>query len=416
MVAFHFPPFAGSSGVQRTLRFVQQLPPLGWAPIVLTAHPRAYEQTSHDLLRDVPDDVPVSHAFAVDAARHLTVAGRYPGWLARPDRWMNWKFDAVRRGLHLIRRHRPDVLWSTYPLATAHVIGHALHRLSGIPWVADFRDPMAQDGYPAEPSTWRAYKKIEASAMRRASCCVFTTPGAARAYRDRYADAAARVEVIENGYDEESFAGLAPRPQLREGPCVVLHSGVVYPSERDPTALFAALAALKQVSGVTAKQLLVRFRAPVHEDMIRRLAQQYAVQDLIEIRPSLPYRDALAEMGSVGALLVLQAQNCNEQIPAKAYEYLRAGRPIVGLTDAAGDTAGLLRSAGVPYLASLRDGHAIAAVLARLRADWLAAREVLPRPESVAAASREARARQLAALLTSIKLARTGAQVRRGSR
>ena len=54
MIAYHFPPLAGSSGIQRTLRFVQHLPALGWKPVVLTADPRAYERTSEDLVRDVP--------------------------------------------------------------------------------------------------------------------------------------------------------------------------------------------------------------------------------------------------------------------------------------------------------------------------------------------------------------------------
>ena len=91
MIAYHFPPLAGSSGIQRTLRFVQHLPAFGWEPSVLTADPRAYERTSDDLDAEVPPEVPVVCAFALDTARHLSVAGRYPGFLARPDRWLTWR-------------------------------------------------------------------------------------------------------------------------------------------------------------------------------------------------------------------------------------------------------------------------------------------------------------------------------------
>ena len=76
MIAYHFPPLAGSSGIQRTLRF----------PLVLTADPRAYERTSDDLLDEVPSGLVVERAFALDTARQLSVRGRYLGWLARPDR------------------------------------------------------------------------------------------------------------------------------------------------------------------------------------------------------------------------------------------------------------------------------------------------------------------------------------------
>ena len=412
MVAYHFPPLAGSSGIQRTLRFAQQLPHLGWSPLVLSANARAYERTSSDLLDELPATVPIRRAFALDTARHLTVRGRYLAWMARPDRWVSWRFDAVRQGLQMIKAHRPQVIWSTYPIATAHLIGHALHRRTGLPWVADFRDPMAQDGYPEDPVTRQAYLDIERAAMQHAACCVFTTPGAARTYRQRYPQAPARVEVIENGFDEESFAGL-PAANTdgtdatdATGPLTLLHSGIVYPSERDPTALMAALALLRDQHGLTPKMLCLRFRAAVHDDLLRSLAAANGVEGFIHIAPAVPYRAALSEMTSVGALLVLQAANCNEQIPAKLYEYLRAGRPVVGLADPAGDTAAALRHAGVPYLAPLDNAAAIATQLARLLEDHRAGRAAVPAPAAVAAASRVARTQTLAALLDDVAAAK----------
>ena len=178
MVAYHFPPLAGSSGIQRTLRFVQQLPAHGWQALVLTTKAMAYQQVSADLDAEVPAGTKVERAFALDTARHLAVRGRHLGALARPDRWMTWKYDAVRRGLRLIREQRPQAIWSTYPIATAHAIGAELQRASGLPWIADFRDPMAQQGYPADPATWRQFSAIESNAAERASLCTFTTPSA----------------------------------------------------------------------------------------------------------------------------------------------------------------------------------------------------------------------------------------------
>ena len=77
MIAYHFPPLAGSSGIQRTLRFVRHLPAFGWQPLVLSAHPRAYERTSNDLTEDIPAGTVVRRAFALDTARHLSLGGRY---------------------------------------------------------------------------------------------------------------------------------------------------------------------------------------------------------------------------------------------------------------------------------------------------------------------------------------------------
>lgn len=403
MVAFHFPPLAGSSGIQRTLRFVQQLPQHGWQPLVVTAHPRAYERTSTDMLGEIPEGTVVRRAQALDTARHLSLRGRYLAALARPDRWMTWKWDAIRQGLDLVRTYRPDVLWTTYPLATSHAIGLVLHQRTGLPWVADFRDPMAQEGYPSDPQVWAAFKRIESETAARASACCFTTPSAARTYRERYAARADRMLVLENGYDESTFAraeaSLQDRTPLNPGCLTLLHSGIVYPSERDPTQLIEALGRLR-LRGIDGSRLRIRFRAAMADDLLRTLAAKHGVEDIVELLPPIPYADALAEMLRADALLVMQASNCNEQVPAKVYEYLRAGRPIVTLTDPAGDTWGVLRGAGLSTVARLDSAEEIAAVL-----DGLLLRGFqgcLADREATAAASRSARTAELAALLNRV--------------
>jgi Glycosyl transferase 4-like domain len=234
MIAYHFPPLAGSSGIQRTLRFVQQLPALGWQPMVLTTTTGAYERIDDELSTDVPAGTLVRRAWALDTARHLSIGGRYPGAWARPDRWSSWKWDAVRQGMKLIQQFKPSAIWSTYPIATAHVIGAELQRRSGLPWIADFRDPMAQDGYPADPKTWHQFEAIESLAAHRAALCTFASPGATQEYITRYPFAAARMRTLENGYDEDTFAKaegrLTTRMPLIAGRMTLLHSGIVYPS------------------------------------------------------------------------------------------------------------------------------------------------------------------------------------------
>jgi glycosyltransferase involved in cell wall biosynthesis len=407
MVAFHFPPLAGSSGIQRTLRFAQHLPALGWHPIVLTAHPRAYEATSGDLTAEIPPDAIVRRAFALDASRHLAIRGRYPAIAARPDRWVSWWLGAVPEGLRLIRRHRPDVIWSTYPIATAHAIGATLARRSGLPWIADFRDPMAQEGYPADPLTWRRFAEIEARAIREAALSVFATPGAARTYRERYPDVPAdRFRVIENGYDEETFAaaelGLATRRPLVAGRMTLLHSGIVYPSERDPTALLAALRRLLDRGALDPAGVRIRFRAPGQGSHLARLIAEQRLDSLVEVAPSLPYREAIEEMLLADALVVLQASNCNDQVPAKLYEYARAGRPILALTDPAGDTAATARSFRLDAIAPLDSVEEIERALPVFLDAVKRSTARLPEPRAVAAASRRARSQELLALLEEV--------------
>jgi glycosyltransferase involved in cell wall biosynthesis len=403
MIAFHFPPLAGSSGIQRTLRFAQQLPRFGWEPLVLSAAPLAYERVDEDLIAEVPADTVVRRAFALDSARHLALGGRYLARLARPDRWISWKFDGIRQGMQLIRRYRPQLIWSTYPIATAHVIAAELQRRSGLPWVADFRDPMAQDGYPADARTWQRFHEIEQTAVSRAALSMFTTPGAVQCYRDRYPAFRDRMMLLENGFDEESFVRAERDPAIAQPLCAgsltLLHSGIVYPDERDPSHLFEALARMRRAGRLPCGRLRIRFRAAVHEQLLQSLAARYGVQDVIETLPAIGYAPALTEMLRADGLLLLQAANCNEQIPAKVYEYLRAGVPILCLADSRGDTQDVMRRAGLDTCAGIDKPGEIAELLERFIADPRA----LPRARDAHGASRLARTATLAAQLDRLR-------------
>lgn len=406
MVAFHFPPLRGSSGIQRTLKFAQYLPQSGWTPIVLSAHPRAYANTGDDQMGDIPAGTVVKRAFALDTKRHLSLRGQYLGWLALPDRWVGWCLGAVPAGLALIRRHRPQVLWSTYPIASAHLIGLLLQRLSGLPWVIDMRDPMTDEGYPANPATRRAYLWIEKLALRHCTRVVCTTPGAIASYRKRFPELPqARFCLIENAFDEENFNDAESLPATAseaDAPFVLVHSGIIYPSERDPGPLFAALAALQQQGHLNAANFRLVLRATAHDDYLARMIAEAGIGELITLAPRVSYREALAEMVSAGGLLLLQASNCNHQIPAKLYEYLRARRPLLALTDPVGDTAATLRQAGINTIAALDARDDIMAALLRFMALARTGQAPLASDACIAANSRLARTRALAALLDDI--------------
>src|ERR1043166_1424165 len=357
MIAYHFPPLRGSSGIQRTLKFSSYLPQFGWQPIVLTPHARAYEKTGMDQMSEVAQGMPVWPAFPLDTARHLSIRGRYPHMLALPDRWASWLLGAVPVGLRMIRKYRPEVIWSTYPIATAHLIGLMLHRITGIPWLADFRDPMTDSGYPPDPARRRVYTWIERHAVNESAHAVVTTPGTMRMYRERFPDLpASRFSIIENGFDEENFEQAGARstgPISQDRPLVLVHSGTLYPSERDPRAFFAALSALLRSGRISAASLRVVLRATYHDAYIQPLIDQHGIGEVVHLAPPIGYQEALEEMLAADGLIVFQATNCNHQIPAKLYEYLRARRPILGLTDPLGDTAGVLRSAGIDTIAAL---------------------------------------------------------------
>jgi len=406
MVAFHYPPVRGSSGVHRTLAFSRHLRDHGWEPVVLTVHPRAYPSTGDDQMGDIPEGMRVERAFALDTERHLSLFGRYPLSLALPDNWASWYWGGVRAGLRLIRELRPSALWSTYPIATAQWIARTLHRKSGLPWVADLRDSMTEPGYPSQPRRRESFLKLERGIVAEAARVVFTAPGARAMYAARYPEVpAGRWQVIPNGYDERAFegaSGAGAPPGSGDGPLLLLHSGVLYPSERDPTAFYGAIADLMRSGEVTPGSVQVRLRASGSDAHHQRLIDEHGIGAIAKLEPPIPYRAALAEMLAADGLLVFQASNCNHQIPAKIYEYIRARRPILALTDPAGDTAGVMREAGLGTVAPLDSRDGIRTMLSRFLAAVRRGEAGLPGDEVVESHSRASRTVLLASLLDSV--------------
>lgn len=380
LIAYHYPPCVGSSGLQRTLAFSRYLPQQGWAPVVLTCTDGAYAQTSAAQLKDIPPQARVVRAWARDASRMLRVGGRYPFAATLPDRWLSWFPHAVWSGVRAVRRYGVSCIWSTYPIASAHLIGNAIARITGLPWIADFRDPMVEldaatgEQFPVEPRLRRARLRVESKVVARAARLVFCTETARRICLDRYPQLPAeRTCVIENGYNEELFAevaGVSRAAALDSAAVKLIHSGTIYPGrDRGPDALFAAIRELAARSVIRPGTFTLVLRATNCDEHLRKLVEQTGIAPFVQLAPAIPYREALAEMMQTTALLVLQGSTSNAAVPAKLYEYLRAGRPILALTDSAGETAATLRRAGGAYLAALDDSAAIGERLHELLRD-----------------------------------------------
>ena len=351
----------------------------------------------------------MARAFAMDTARHLSIRGSYARWMSLPDRWITWWPGAVAAGLRLLRRHRPDVIWSTYPIATAHLIGLTLQRMSGLPWVADFRDPMKEvdpntgEEFPEDPAIRKVNGWIEKPAVEHCRKAVFTTPGALKMYASRFPGIPqTRWTVIPNGYDEEDFTAVESSVRFdaqHNGPVVLLHSGHLYPHVRDPKCFFAALSDLRRAGRVTPATLKVVLRASGFDDLYRPQLESLGIADMVFLEPPISHQQSIIETLKADGLLIFQAINCNQQIPGKLYEYLRTRRPILAIADRGGDTAEVLRAEGIDSISSLHSKTDIAEGLMKFLSTL---RNGNHRPRSVEQYSRRARTQELAQLLDSV--------------
>jgi hypothetical protein len=407
MIAFHFPPAAMGSGHLRTLAFARHLPALGWEPTVLSATRAAYTHVNLSNNELIPDGCRVQRAFSLDSGRHLAIRGRYPGFLAAPDRWASWWPAAVWHGLRLIRQHHVEAIWSTYPIMTAHGVARTLSRRTGLPWIADFRDPVPNLVPGGNRYTAAAQARMERAVLRDATRIVFTTPGAMHDYAERYpeASAASKLSVIENGYDEAAFEGISdPVSKNGQKPLIMVHSGLLYPDGRNPLPFFNALAQLKAAGRIKEGDLKVILRASGSVDAYAREIERLGLAGLVALGPSISHREALAEQAEADALLLFQGEKFDRQIPAKVYEYLRVGRPIFALVGANGDTAAVLRETGGAELAPIDDADVIATRLVKFIDALLAGRAPAARPEAVARRSRREGAAILGNMLNQVVL------------
>jgi glycosyltransferase involved in cell wall biosynthesis len=267
-------------------------------------------------------------------------------WL--PDANLGWLPLAVQQGLRIVREERPRAILTTSPPHTAHLVGLWLARITGLPWLADFRDPwVANPGKPRFVRTGLSDafdRRMERTVVRRARAVVVTTdPFHARLAEQYPGEAPAKFITIPNGFDPDDFATLPP-----PGPSdrfLVTHVGSLYYRRSVVTFLHAA-AALIQSGEIPRADLRIALVGGSPEDGqdVRTMVEILGLSSAVEWVGNVAQREALAWMRR-SSLLLLFAQQFGLQIPAKTFEYLASGTPILAITEE-GPTADLVTRLG----------------------------------------------------------------------
>lgn len=381
-IAFHYAPEASSSGVLRTLKYSRYLPEFGWRVSVVTPKVSAYSVCDARLEQQIPVGTRVIRTPYVNTKRHLSIRGVYPSLLALPDVWIGWLPWAVAAARRVMAADPVDLIYSTSPHATSHLIAHCLAMRSGLPWVADFRDPWFEDppepASPSGPIFRNANRWLEKTVIGRCDAVIASTRTLAEMLRSRYpAKPPNEIHAILNGYDEADFAGLPVPAPVDHGKLRIVHSGNINGQFRDPQPFFHALGRAVARGALSAHELQIEFVGGGPYGQTGEVAHAVKANGLAEAVRFLarePYESSLKRLSSADLLLLLQASDDTASlVPAKLYEYLRAQKPLLALVPP-GAVAEVLVETGGAWIADPRDASTLDAVLGEILAEWRARR------------------------------------------
>jgi glycosyltransferase involved in cell wall biosynthesis len=411
LVSLYFPP-AGGGGVQRTLKFATHLPALGIETHVLAPDDPKWIHTDGDL--------PLPSQAWIHRARYVGPSGRRPAeelhgteGLERvatqarlafrrvllPDENVTWNATAIPAAIRIVRAEGIDVVVTTSPPSSVHLLGAAVKRATGVRWVADLRDSLvAHQHRRAErlPARIKEGGEHVVARLVASQADAVVAVGEAIAEEVRGFGPKGRLATITNGCDFDDFAGLEHRPSDRFR---LTHAGSFF-GKRSPRPFLSALAQ----SGVedAVARFVGDFRAADRE-----WAEGLGLGDRLELVPFAPRRKALELQRDSEALLLLIPEAGGRGrgvLSGKVFEYLAARRPILAVVPPDGAAAELIRETGAGVVCPPEDVDAIAEALAGLHARWRAGdlADTTLTEEQEDRLSRGARAEELADLLRSL--------------
>lgn len=360
--AFHFPP-SNASGAARPARLARYLPEHG-IQCRVTAHGQTRAGAWPGVSYVSPSDARGRWRVALAVARALHRIAPY-------NEELPWLPAALQHAFAEQRTAPADAVLSTYPPLAAHLAGLLFHLRFGAPWIADFRDPLADN--PFRDRRWaRSYDLwIEKKIVKHAAAILATNESAAEILRARHPGAAARIHVLWNGFDPGE-PPVVPAPAL--APRRLVHAGSLY-GPRRPCALLRAMALLAREGRVDAARWKMEFVGPHEPDTFTECQAELEMllaAGMVEIRAGLRPKSELEQaMGRASLLLLLDitGDERSVQVPAKLFDSIRSGLPIVAWTPAGSPTRQVLERAGVPSMVFAPEESA-ENVAARLAA-WL---------------------------------------------
>jgi glycosyltransferase involved in cell wall biosynthesis len=379
VVSYDFPP-AARVGVHRTLKYCRYLSSHRWLPVVLTCRPSSGSFVDEGLCGRIPAEVEVHRTADFDPGRWLVKMSRLgqrsvparavrrgplaglkraivPLLARSPDSNVFWLLFALPRGVWILLTRKVSLIYSTSPPHSSHIGAFLLARLSGKPHVLDFRDPWHAGDRASRLS------RIKRAIVRNAAKVICVSQGERDELRAEFPELREEhFTYITNGYDPSD--AVADGPALEPSPPLTLiHAGTIYPGIAGE--FFQALERLVAEDPVTARSIHVQLLGWIAAEYTGTVARLEAA-GIVEAQGLRPHGATLRMLRASHALVILLGGKSfrPSHIPAKVFEYLHAGKPILAIA-AEGELARIVRQSGLGIVVP---PHSVDGVVGTLRA------------------------------------------------
>ncbi len=385
LISYQFPPIGGS-GVQRPAKLVKYLPECGWSVEVLTADHDRFPWADNSLLQDLPEEILAHH-----------VAGREPACVARCiaslfgssrriedglfwrlARWTErvglgngeslWVGPAVKAA---VRRHQDvpfDAVISTGPPHFVHRAAMRFAAATGVPWLADLRDPLVSDYERQSPSRHHIarMRRFERDILQRAGAIVTTCPTFAADLQERYPDRQRDIRSIANGFDRDDILNAVSPQDITNANatdvCEFVAVGSFYGRRelaRIINPLQHLLAQRPQWHG------RVRLTVAGTLDAEQQAYWQQNRPAWLSLAGYVSHAEAIrtAATGACSIVMVPGCEHGHMSIPGKTFELLALPTHILALVPPCSDTARIVRRAGASTVTAMENEHAVQAAL-----------------------------------------------------
>ena len=355
VVTYYWPP-SGGPGVQRVLKFCKYLNETGWEPIILTVENGDFPVIDRSLEKDIlGHKVYKSKSFSFHKIfNFLTKKSTTPtfqlsssmedGLFIKLSRWIRfnmvipdgrvgWYFNSIKVGNKILSENKIDVIFSSAPPFTTHLIAKKLALSNKLPWVADFRDPWTERFYNYENKRWWITRKLdkffESSVVQSAQKCVTVSKEISRSFRKDFS-------VVYNGYDEEDFLNV--RLNKNSEYIVIRYIGTMTKSQ-NPKNFFKAISKLNYNQSIYKVELIGK----IHYD-IKTYIKDQGFDKFVHFVSYVDHSRAIQKMVNANFLLLVIPNTAKNKgiVTGKLFEYIRSMSKIIMIGPPDSDAAEII--------------------------------------------------------------------------